>query len=109
MRTNAALCLCALVSANQVSRDAAKKAGALEAAATLLDGDHEWEGAYLAAMAMHALGHTDPAAQEKALTQTDAKASARVGNEENAPLSANRVGALRSVWQLKSEPERWRQ
>ena len=97
------LCLVALVSGNTLSREAAKKAGALEAAATLLDGDHEWEGAYLAAMAMQALGHGDPKAQEKALEDKENDGGAGVV----APGSARHT-ALRHVWQLKAEPERWR-
>ena len=52
LRMNAALCLIALTKSNKVSQEAAKKVGAVEAVATLLDGDHEWQGAYLAAMAM---------------------------------------------------------
>lgn len=99
LRCCAALCLCALVQGNKVSREAAKAAGAVEAAATLLDGDHEWKGAYLAAMAMHALGLSDQKKQEAALAER---------GFANAPATASRVGTLHKVWQLKSEPERWR-
>ena len=106
MRTNAALCLCALVGGNKVSREAAKKAGAVEALATLLDGDSEERGAYLAAMGMHALGLDTPAAQEKAVAPLQAAAAAK--SPEEAPAPTGRLGALRQVWQLKAEPERWR-
>ena len=70
------------------------RAGNTTAIATLLDGDAEWEGAYLSAMAMQALGIADAPAQEKAL---------------QVPGSpGERVGTLRAVWALKDEPERWR-
>ena len=105
LRINAALCLCALVQGNQVSREAAKKAGAVEAAATLLDGDQHWEGTYLAAVAMQALGLSDPAAQEKAVAPLQAEKE----NEGTATAKpTGRLANLRSVWQLKQEPEGWK-
>ena len=102
LRTNAALCLCALVSGNAVSREAAKKAGAVDALSTMLDGgDPEWEGSYLAAMGMQALGLGDEAAQEKAISPGKAaRASVRERGEA-------RTDTLHGVWALKSEPSRW--
>ena len=69
--------------------------GALEAVATLFDKDAEWEGAYLGAMAMQALGISDPRAQEKAIAVA-----------AGAGLEA-RTGTLKAIWAMKAEPERW--
>lgn len=95
LRTEATLCLCALTAGNPISQAAAKKAGALEAVATLFDQSAEWEGAYLGAMAMQALGLSDPKAQEKAIAVA-----------AGAGLEA-RTGTLKAVWAMKAEPERW--
>ena len=102
VRANAALCFVSLVSGNRVSREAAKAAGAVECIATLLDGGAEWEGAYLAAMSMQALGLQNEREQERALSPQKASRTS-VKEKEVA-----RTGVLREVWALKEEPERWR-
>ena len=107
LRTNAALCLVALVKDNRVSQDKAKQLGAVEAVATLLDGDHEWEGSYLAAVAMQALGLPDPKSQETAVAPVQAAQAANKSPDEVA-APTGRLGTLRSVWGLKTEPDRWR-
>jgi hypothetical protein len=100
LRANAALCLCALATGNATSREAAKAAGAVEAVATLFDASSEWEGAYLGAMAMQALGLSDPPAMEKALGAQD-------GTEADGDGDGGRLGTLRAVWAMKTEPELW--
>ena len=109
LRHNAALCLSALVSANAVSREAAKAAGCVEAVATLLDEGKDTQGAYLAAMALQALGLKDAGAQEMALKQRQQEL-ARPGTPEHERLSKTmpaRVQTVRSVWKLSEEPEHW--
>ena len=56
---------------------------------------------------MQALGLSDPAAQEKAVAPVQAAAAADKAPDE-VPAATGRLGALRQVWQLKAEPERWR-
>ena len=103
LRTNAALCLAALTKGNKISVAAAKKAGAVDAIATLFDGDPESEGAYLAAVAMQALGLSDELAQEQALSPGKA-ARESIREREEA-----RADTLRAVWAMKEEPESWQQ
>ena len=122
VRLNAALCLTALVHSNPPSRNAAKAAGAIDAIATLLDappsaaggdgteGHGETETAYVAAMALQALGYADEASQRTAVAPASQHDDTRPGGQRAAvsKRTGARVAALRTVWTAKEVPERWR-
>lgn len=114
LRQNAALCLASLVKGNKASKEAAFKAGAVAALATLLDenahhgADTPTEVSYLAAMALQALGLPDAGAQEKALKA--ASEGTRPGTPEHKRFAKSmpaRVHTVKAVWKLEREPEHW--
>ena len=112
LRHNAALCLKALVEGNTVSREAAKKAGAVEALATLLDEGEQSQGAYLAAMALKAFGMTDSSEQERALQERSHSIAAEKHDslevERLVQTMPARVETVKRVWMLTEEPQNWR-
>ena len=112
LRQNAGLCVASLVSANKLSKEAARKAGCVEALLTLLDAGGFGGGggggassaaasqsAYLAVMALQGLGMLDQSAQETA---------ARRG-EGAGRLGEKRAASLKKVWELKKVPSEWKE